>query len=348
MNYYFRFLILFFFINILKSNSQFKFTGIVNDDYLDATAYLSIVDNCNKKDLLLTESILQECRINNGEFEFKGDFLEKTNQIYKIHIDNCKEQINNFKHLLNHCEDSKEIIFIANNNDSIHFPLNNLSQIFCDIDQSNSVNSAILLIENLQETILNDLQNTINDRQRNKIYQKHFKKLQSFSQQFNEPLAELYAYHLYANENAISRDYYLTDLKKSNYYNDLLNRLKKSYINSPYYELYKIHLIKDQYPSLKNKSTTYKYIVIILSLLLIVSLIINYFLIKKNKPESASKDYKELLTPQEINVFELMQNHSNKEIGDKLFISVSTVKTHINNIYSKLSIRSRKELKRFL
>jgi len=41
------------------------------------------------------------------------------------------------------------------------------------------------------------------------------------------------------------------------------------------------------------------------------------------------------------------QKMSNKEIADSLFISVSTVKSHINAIYTKLSITSRKEIPSF-
>ena len=37
---------------------------------------------------------------------------------------------------------------------------------------------------------------------------------------------------------------------------------------------------------------------------------------------------------------------TNKEIASELFISLSTVKTHINNLNKKLNVTSRKELKR--
>ncbi|NQY30247.1 MAG: response regulator transcription factor [Flavobacteriaceae bacterium] len=44
-------------------------------------------------------------------------------------------------------------------------------------------------------------------------------------------------------------------------------------------------------------------------------------------------------------MFELMhEKSSNKIIADSLFISVSPVKNHLNNIYSKLNISSRKEV----
>ena len=49
------------------------------------------------------------------------------------------------------------------------------------------------------------------------------------------------------------------------------------------------------------------------------------------------------LTKQEINVGLLIsQGFSNKEILEKLFISESTLKTYLNNLYSKLYISNKK------
>jgi DNA-binding CsgD family transcriptional regulator len=51
------------------------------------------------------------------------------------------------------------------------------------------------------------------------------------------------------------------------------------------------------------------------------------------------------LTVQERKVFALLlEGRSNKEISDTMAIGLSTVKSHVNNIYSKLGINSRKDL----
>jgi NarL family two-component system response regulator LiaR len=48
------------------------------------------------------------------------------------------------------------------------------------------------------------------------------------------------------------------------------------------------------------------------------------------------------LGKREMDVLNLMaQGHSNQEIAEKLFISISTVKTHIQNLFEKLDVKRR-------
>lgn len=54
------------------------------------------------------------------------------------------------------------------------------------------------------------------------------------------------------------------------------------------------------------------------------------------------------LTPAEEKVFwEVVQGHTNKQIGDHLFVSPRTVQTHLSNILSKLGLENRSQLVRF-
>ncbi len=83
-----------------------------------------------------------------------------------------------------------------------------------------------------------------------------------------------------------------------------------------------------------------KIYVIALISLLILGVILYYFKFKKRNTSKCN------LTKQEKNIVNLINSDkTNLEISEELFISKSTVKTHINNIYRKLNISSRIELK---
>jgi LuxR family maltose regulon positive regulatory protein len=59
---------------------------------------------------------------------------------------------------------------------------------------------------------------------------------------------------------------------------------------------------------------------------------------------SPSRPVVDPLTTREQEVLDLLaQRLSNQEIADKLFISITTVKSHIQNIYGKLNVNKRRE-----
>lgn len=67
--------------------------------------------------------------------------------------------------------------------------------------------------------------------------------------------------------------------------------------------------------------------------------VVNYF-----HSSTGTMNESEGITEREIEILTLLSNgYRNKEIADKLFISLHTVKSHIYNIYQKLHVQSRIE-----
>ena len=80
----------------------------------------------------------------------------------------------------------------------------------------------------------------------------------------------------------------------------------------------------------------------------ILFLIAGYFISKYKSTGQGQKDTSEnlllSLTNKEISILQLIaEGKSNKEIASLNFVEVSTIKTHINNIYGKLGLRNRRE-----
>lgn len=211
----------------------------------------------------------------------------------------------------------------------------------CEFTINRKENKYIYELDALQEKLLFPLENAINDKQRELVYKDYFTQLKQFSKKLNHPLAELYAYQLYAHKNSFSRNFYLKDIqKKPDYYTTLNERLAKNNL-SVFANQFKKDILFDTNKSIPNSNLWYYLLIGLLG----ISLFFNFKLYKK---KTKKINYQDLLTKQEQRIFIEMNNGlNNQAIADKLFISMSTVKTHINNIYSKLQITSRKEIERF-
>ncbi|MBS9462299.1 response regulator transcription factor [Flagellimonas sp. 389] len=124
------------------------------------------------------------------------------------------------------------------------------------------------------------------------------------------------------------------------YYLNLLSELRKSDLNPTTYIFLEKKLAYLTNVALEKELQQSRWIN--LGLFVIV-LIFGYitFRVKRKKQTVVIPD----LSKQETTIQNLiLQGKTNKEIAGELFISLSTVKTHITNIYSKLNVSNRREL----
>ncbi|NER18702.1 hypothetical protein GWK10_15900 [Spongiivirga citrea] len=175
-----------------------------------------------------------------------------------------------------------------------------------------------------------------------------FRQLQDFGLKSNEPLVELYIYDFLSDKRNDTYPYYIKDLATNSYYESLQNRLQEQYPNAPFTQFYISEIATDNYSlTLNQTDVDFKwnriiYFVLFASIILNLLLLLKLLKQKRNKKAiSLSK-----LTKQEERILTLIhQDKTNKEIAAEIFVSLSTVKTHINNLYKKLDVQSREEIK---
>ncbi|GFZ93070.1 hypothetical protein GCM10011531_26370 [Aquaticitalea lipolytica] len=340
--------LLFFLLAFASSKAQYSFSGHIDNKEWHDNVYLSIIEDYRKISGVYSEQIIARVKTDSlGFFKFSGDQLENENRIYRIHVDNCFDDDQNQSHFNGHCDDSKEVIFIAKNSDTIVFPFSFDKQMFCDIKSNNEKAIVFVKIDSLREEMKFAFGEYRSEASRKLNNKKWFKTLQDFGHNLNEPIAELYIYSFLSDRRNDLHEHYLEDLKTNTYYNDLLGRLEKRYPNSPYTKQYKAELTSDEFIVNDKNDSNFNWNYLLYTVL-VLSLIGNiwFWLNRKKLQNQTLIEAKDQLTKQEQNILSLLlEEKSNKEIADTLFVSLSTVKTHVNNIYKKLNVSSRDEIK---
>ncbi len=330
-------------------NAQYSFSGNLNVEKTDPSIYLSLIEDYRKISGVYPEQIIAKAKIDSsGFFKFTGNMLSNENAIYRIHTDNCNYGNAPENHFGGQCDYNQEIIFIANNKDTLNFPLSNNKQSFCEIYSTNPNAKAFIRIDSIKEEMkfaYSEVRSKANRKLNNK---KWFRTLQDFGKKLNEPLAELYVYSFLSDRSSDLHSHYVNDLKQSDYYNGLKARLKNQYPNSSYVLQYENELNADTHLLDSAEPFSWSFWLYALIVSLIISIGMNFYFISKNKTkkQSNSNDLKAKLTKQEQLVLEhLLQGKSNKAIAEALFVSINTIKTHTNNIYKKLNTQNRSEVK---
>ncbi len=147
--------------------------------------------------------------------------------------------------------------------------------------------------------------------------------LRSYADTCSHSLVSLYALYKASFES----DYKINP----DFYKKYLRKWKKE--DSEYFRAFKRQINMEE-----STGNIWNLLIIFFILALPIAL---YVLRSKTKAKSSFSS----LTVQERRIFSfLQQGLTNKEIADELGVGLSTVKSHVNNIFSKLKISSRKEV----
>ena len=341
--------VLFFLMATFFAKAQYSFSGRIDTKKWHDNVYLSIIEDYRKISGVYSEQIIARTKTDSlGHFVFTGNQLENINRIYRIHVDNCFDADQNQNHFDGHCDDSVEVIFVAKNSDTLVFPLSFDKQMFCDINSTNEKSMVFVKIDSLRDNMRYAFSEYRSEANRKLNNKKWFQTFQDYGKKLDEPLAELYIYSFLSNRGNDLHEHYIEDLKTNAYYEDLLVRLKERYPNSSYAKQYEAELKSDEYIISGGESKSSYFWMYLLIPILIFSVLLNLYYglkLKKLQPKFAGISIQPL-TKQEQNILDLLlKEKTNKEIATALFVSTSTVKTHLNNIYKKLNVKSREETK---
>lgn len=318
-------ILLFVFLSLTSQNliSQQGIKGkiIIDSTIWSPVAYLSIITDFDKMNTMSNEMIIEKADIDrSGRFSFSTKYLPKEDKLFRIHIAKRSDPPAS---LIIGGKDENHIFIIANSNSQVFIEDTSNTEFFGDARiRGYYPNQMMQQIDEISSYI--DTTNFNGSQIKAELVRSAiFENLRVYADTCSNPLIALYALY----KSNFQENYSVNQ----QYFKNFLSKWKHE--RSTYFDEFRKQI---QIP----KSYGIGFLLLIGSLLFIgggfVCLVILNRFKKKLNP---LRD----LSVQERKIFSLiLEGKSNKEISESLNIGLSTVKSHVNSIYSKLDINSRK------
>jgi DNA-binding CsgD family transcriptional regulator len=310
----------------VKAETQEKTTTRISgrlsiDNSWDSVIYLSLIPTFEDMYLMSNEMILAETTIDSlGYFQFNLDFLPKSDNLYRLHLIKNGDTPAT---LIIGGKDENHLFFIANSNSNIELINKSRNPPFRKILFKNSkTNTEFHRISQL--VFVSDSIASESTASKRLLIESQMKKdLLLIADTSSNLMVSLYAVH--------KSDLSSSSSENVNFYKSYLGKWDET--DNQYLKAF-----KDQLPVKDNGSNAWFYIAVIV---LMSSLI--WFLVIKSRNKNPHNFDK--LSIQERKIYQfIQQGASNQEISDHFNIGLSTVKSHLSSIYSKLNVKSRKDI----
>jgi DNA-binding CsgD family transcriptional regulator len=317
----------FLFILCLEVSANPNTTSFIHgklelDSSWASVLYLSHIPSFENLYSMSGNMIVEKTQINaKGEFSISTKFLPEKEQLYRIHI---SKEGDPPATLAIGGSDENHMFIIASRSSGLKIIGNRSYSIFRNIEiQESTANQTLFEIHKILGYLDSSGFNSA-ELKREFITSAIHEKLRFIADTTSNPLVALYALHRSDFESDIALN--------PEYYEAFSEKWAKE--NSTYFKSFRA-----QVPITADKESLYR-IWIAIGFLLLGLVLGQWKRIKRPK-----KDPIRSLSVQERKIFQMLQQgHSNKDISDELSIGLSTVKSHVSNIYTKLGISSRKEV----
>jgi len=307
------------------------------DDSWEALIYLSVINSFDDLNTASYDFLIAQAEINNqGYFEINNLEIPKDERIYRLHI--CKKG-DPISTIIIGGKDENFIHFIMKNRDSIHVNINTESPVFQhSISVGNPANESLRELFQLRKD-LNSPPELPSAQSRKFIRDQVLEHYTIIADTSSHAIIQLITLY-FINESFASSNQ--LDLMEK-----IQAKTEASDTSGPYYKAFLNDLSFIKYQA-KGKSANNFIWLSGLALVILLGIIIFKKISKKKTSVAIENDASKLLSQlsvQEKRVLDLLkEGKSNKEISQELHIEVSTVKSHLNKIYSRLGVKSRREI----
>ncbi len=307
---------------VFSQNAIMGYVDIENSSEWEKKVHLVKIDLADASNYVNEEEVASVPIKKNGYFSFDKKLISNKNEIYRIHVNRIREILNDTV--------QKSSLFILSNADSIQFKKGNL--LFSNYINTNKVDAEWQRLRKFEARFYK-AGSGINDFSS----KEYTAKMKSFAKDSLQILwVKLIGIKLLENKKLLDIDI----TKNPTYYTALLTELKQSDVNPTEYLFLENKLALLTNELVERKYQLSKTVNIVLGVVIAGLL---FFMIRTKRKRNPTVIID--LSKQEKNIKELiLEGKSNKEIANELFISLSTVKSHITNIYNKLNVSNRKEL----
>lgn len=290
----------------------------------DGKVYLTKTSIKDLPDFGKAQKIASSTISEKGYFEFEKNLIEEKEAVYMVYVKRFEKALNDTLQV--------EKLFLFSKEDTVVFKKSNI--LFSEYHNTNRADAEWQRLRNYESK----LKNTESIKE-DSLSDSYISSLKSYTKDSLHTLVvKLISIKQLDSQDLLGKDI----LKNKEYYLELLSELKKSDIKRSQYLF-----LENKLAFLTTELVERRYqrsIMIILFLMTgLVGLIFLNFRVKNKKSQSLF--YPDDLSKQEKVIRSLiLEGKSNKEIANELFISLSTVKSHISNIYNKLRVSDRQEL----
>ncbi len=303
---------------------QAQICGNIKPDPLQwaPVVYLSVIPDFKEINTISYDYILERSEIGtDGSFCFQSEYLSSENQLYRIHISKKGDPASS---LIIGGRDHNHFFLFACKDSKVTIDIKSGQKLIEKVHINGGVANDALVHVHSVKSVLDTLDYYRTAVKRELIQDMIKQELKNFADTNSVPVAALYA---------INQFDYQKDFKNNpRYYRRFVRKWKSE--DSKYFISFRSKL------PVEASSLWWISLIILVATGGVTGV---YF--KMFRKKTGKMNLEQTLTIQERKILGLLkEGKTNKEIAEACTISISTVKSHVNSIYTKLNISSRKEV----